>query len=280
MVDAHTVYVDDSGTDGKSRVATAAFCVSTVEKWTAFGRRWNTIATNAGFRHFHMTEFAACREDKPCHQCARGETTLEDHPWRRWSAKKRRNVLQNLARAVVEHVEYGVSIAHTKEDYEQQVRTSPIRLNPSMPIGEEHFTYAVQRCGGELAVWRAREGLTDVPLKFVFDLASKKQRDEIAKIFFGAASGKPLFKDGIEQWFVPVGISYESRKSVVQLLAADMLAWVTATIRARDLFLRGATTEMFQVAYIFVDTQIHMGHVSKESIMNWEKEMLDVAKSE
>lgn len=273
MVDTHIVYVDDSGTDGKSRIATAAFCVSTIEKWIAFERRWKTIATNAGFEHFHMTEFAACRQEKPCHQCARGETTLEDHPWRRWTAKKRKNVLQKLARAVVDHVEYGVSIAHTKEDYEKHVRASDACLYSNQPVGEEHFTYAVQRCGGELARWRAKEGLIDVPLKFVFDFTSKKQRDEIARIFFGAASGKSQFQDGVEQWFVPVGVSYERRKSVVQLLAADMLAWVTATIRARDLFHRGETVEMFQVAHVFVDTQIHMGHVSKESIMKWATEM-------
>jgi hypothetical protein len=227
-----------------------------------------------------MTEFAACREDKPCHQCLRGNTTLDDHPWRRWTSKKRKNVLQHLARAVVEHVEYGVSIAHTKEDYETHIRTSPVRLVSNTPIGEEHSTYAVQRCGGELAAWRAKQGLTDVPLKFAFDLTSKKQRDEITKIFFGAASGRPQFKDGVEQWFVPVGVSYESRKSVVQLLAADILAWVTATIRARDLFLRGETTEMFEVADIFVDTQVHMGHVSKESVMNLEKDILSAAKTE
>jgi len=116
-------------------------------------------------------------------------------------------------------------------------------------------------------------------LKFVFDLASKKQRDEIARIFFGAASGKPQFKDGIEQWFVPVGVAYESRKSVVQLLAADMLAWVTATIRARDLFGTGETLEMFQVADIFVDTQIRMGHTPKENVMQWEKGILDEAEN-
>jgi len=268
MIDAHTVYVDDSGTDPKSRIATAAFCVSTVEKWKAFERRWKTISTNAGFKHFHMTEFAACRQEKPCKQCEAGKTTLEDHPWRRWTPKKRKNILQNLARAVVEHVESGFSIAHTKEDYDEAIRTFRASAIPA----KEHFTYAVQRCGGELARWRAEKALTDVPLKFVFDLASDKERDEIARIFFGAASGQPQFKDGIEQWFTPVGVSYESRKSVVQLLSADMLAWVTATIRARSLFLTGEVTEMFQVANIFVDTQIRMGAVTKESVMQWGKE--------
>jgi hypothetical protein len=51
MVDAHTVYVDDSGTDSKSRIATAAFCVSTEEKWAQFERRWRNIALQEEANH-------------------------------------------------------------------------------------------------------------------------------------------------------------------------------------------------------------------------------------
>jgi hypothetical protein len=277
MADAHIVYVDDSGTDSKSRVATAAFCVSTPEKWLDFERKWRNISINAGFKHFHMTEFAACKYEKPCPQCIKGETTLEDHPWRRWTTKKRKNVLNRLAGAIVEFVEYGVGIAHTKQDYEEHVRTSHARLYTAEPIGEQHFTFAVQRCGGELAKWRASTKV-DSPLKFVFDLSSKKQRDEIAKIFFGAANSKPQYQDGLEQWFLPAEVSYESRKSVVQLLAADMLAWVTATVRARELFRRGETLEMFQIANIFADTtHIRMGYTPKETLAKWEKDILNGA---
>jgi hypothetical protein len=280
MVDAQTVYVDDSGTDGKSRIAAAAFCVSTVDKWLAFERRWKNISVNAGFKHFHMTEFAACKQEKPCRQCINGKTTLTEHPWRRWTTKKRRNVLDHLLGAVVDHVEYGVGIAHTKQDYEEHVKNSPARLIAGEPIGDEHFTYAVQRCGGELSKWRAAQKI-DTPMKFVFDLTSRKERDEIAKVFFGAASNRPQFdQNGLEQWFIPVGVSYGSRKSVVQLLAADMLAWVTATIRARETFRQGETLEMFQVAYRFADTEhIKMGGTPKSSLMEWEKGILDGAKT-
>jgi hypothetical protein len=275
MADAHTVYVDDSGTDGKSRIVTAAFCVSPAERWLDFDRKWNKIALHAGFKHFHMTEFVACRRDKPCNQCVRGKTTLKDHPWRNWSTKKRENVLNRLAGTVIEFVEYGVGIAHTKQEYEEHVKNSPARIAAREPIGDEHFTFAVQRCGGELAKWRA-EKKSDPPLSFVFDLTSDKQRDEIARVFFGAASGRPQYQNGIEQWFIPAGVSYESRKSVVQLLAADMLAWVTATVRAREIFLRGETREMFQVAYMFADTKhIRMGHTPRGSLVQWEKDLLN-----
>jgi hypothetical protein len=231
MAEAQTVYVDDSGTDPKSRIVTAAFCVSTVEKWILFERRWRNISTNAGFKHFHMTEFAACKREKPCHQCVRGETTLEQHPWRRWTAKKRKNVLRQLAETVVEFVEYGVGLSYTKKDFDDHIKNSPARLHSGVSIPEEHFTYAVQRCGGELARWRAQRATVNPPLKFVFDLTPKKGRDEIASVFFGAANDdSPHYQDGIEERFIPESVAYESRKDVVQLLSADMLAWVTATI--------------------------------------------------
>jgi hypothetical protein len=280
MADAQTVYVDDSGTDTKSRVVAAAFCVSPVEKWLQFERRWKNISVNAGFKHFHMTEFAACKREKPCNQCVRGETTLEEHPWRRWTPKKRKNVLRQLAETVAEFVEYGIGLAYTKQDFDEHVRTSEIQLYASEPIAEEYFTYAVQRCGGELARWRATQTKVNPPLKFVFDLTPKKGRDDIARVFFGGVSGKPQYQDWMEQWFVPESVTYESRKNVVQLLAADMLAWVTATVRAREAFGRGETLEMFQIAYIFADTKhIRMGHTPKESFARWEKDILEATKT-
>jgi hypothetical protein len=50
---------------------------------------------------------------------------------------------------VVEHVEYGVGLAHTKEDYDEHIRTSHARLFTAEPIGDEHFTFSVTRCGGD-----------------------------------------------------------------------------------------------------------------------------------
>ncbi len=180
----------------------------------------------------------------------------------------------------MDFVEYGVGLAYTKQDFDEHVRSSEIRHHVNEPIADDYFTFAVQRCGGELAKWRAQQTKVNPPLKFVFDLTPKKGRDEISKVFFGGVSGKPQFVDGMEQWFVPESIAYESRKDVVQLLSADMLAWVTATIRARESFGRGETLEMFQIADIFVETKhIHMGRTLKESFAQWEKDVLDATKT-
>jgi hypothetical protein len=54
--------------------------------------------------------------------------------------------------------------------------------------------------------------------------------------------------------------------------------WVTATVRARELFRRGETLEMFQIANIFADTaHIRMGYTPKETLAKWEKDILNGA---
>lgn len=279
MVDALTVYVDDSGSDTKSKVAAAAFCVSTVERWQKLLQRWQFIASRAGFdlKDFHMTEFVACRRGEPCRQCQQGKAV--NHPWKNWSDDKRKSVLTRMAGAIVKHVEFGVGHAFTKADYDAHVLQSPARSLANEPIGEQYFTFAVQRCGGSLAEWRAAKSRT-VPLKFVFDTASKREKQEIARVFFGAANDRAQHTNGIEQWFNPeVGVSYESRKQVQQLLAADMLAWTVATMRAREMFgFRGRNHELYWVGKCFVPTKnIKLGYMNKDALAQWEKDRLNEA---
>lgn len=129
MAEPQIVYVDDSGTDGKSKVAAAAFCVSTVDRWQELLEKWNKIADHAGFelRNFHTTEFAACRRDHLCQQCQAGASTVQDHPWQKWSEAKRENVLNRMAKALVKYVEWGVGHSYAKADFDEHVRNSPAK---------------------------------------------------------------------------------------------------------------------------------------------------------
>lgn len=187
-----------------------------------------------------------------------------------------------MAKAIIKYVEFGVGHAYTKADYDEHVRNSSARLIAKEPIGDEYFTFAVQRCGGSLAEWRAAKSRI-VPLKFVFDTASKREKREIAKVFFGAANDRAKHENGIEQWFdAELGVSYESRKQTHQLLSADILAWTIATIRSREIFLTGRLVEAYWIARIFAGTRnIRMGYMAKDSLVQWEKDKLnDAAKNQ
>jgi hypothetical protein len=64
-----------------------------------------------------------------------------------------------------------------------------------------------------------------------------------------------------------------------------MLAWTIATVRARHMFVAGqiATAgrfaEVLWLARVFVDSgNVRIGYLQKETLAQWEKEQLDVAR--
>jgi hypothetical protein len=282
MADAQTVYVDDSGTHDKSKIAAAAFCVSTVERWQELLDKWNKIAEHAGFelKDFHTTEFAACRRGDLCRECQAGHTSVKDHPWQRWSEDKRESVLSRMAKSLVKYVEFGVGHSYTKTDFDEHVRNSPARAALQEPVAEEYVTFAIQQCGSSFAEWRAENSRND-RLKFVFDNSSPREQEDIAKVFFAAANDRAHRENGIEQWFNPEDVSYESRKITHQLLTADMVAWTIYSIRRLQMFGRPGKSrfiEAYWLAKVFVSSQnVKIGYVSKETIAQWETGKLNEA---
>ena len=284
-IESQIVYVDDSGSepDPRVRIIVAAFCISTEKKWKKFESAWKAVAQDAGFIHFHMTEFAGCRRDSWCRDCKGGRTDAAKHPWREWSNSKRKAVLGRLVQIVSKYTEQGFGIAFTKEDIKKYVldSTSALRMLAPDQFGNEHFTFAATTCGGELARWRAKQN-SFPPIKLVFDLCAERQKLEIAKAFIKAKQVKPQFIDGIEQWFDvdADGISFASRKDTVQLLSADMLAWVTAKIRAFQEYpetakRKGWPKDLSRVAFPFIDSKkLHIGYNTEQSVREWQEREL------
>lgn len=184
-----------------------------------------------------------------------------------------------MAKAVVKYVEWGVGHSYTKADFDEHVRNSPARAAMNEPVAEEYVTFAIQRCGGSFAEWRAAHSRND-RLKFVFDNSSTRERRDIAKAFFAAANDRSQHENGIEQWFDPLDVSYESRRVTHQLLSADMIAWTIARVRALHLFGRRGSrfVEAFWLAKVFVSTdRIKIGYLSKDTLAQWEKDKLSDA---
>ena len=271
VLEPNTVYLDDSGTDPGSRVVVAAFCVSTLEKWRKFDAAWRAASIEYGFHHFHMTEFMGCRKNAWCRDCRKGKTTEPDHPWREWSNTKRNKTLTELVRIICKYTEYGKAIALSKEEIQKHVINSPLRAAERGIVGQEEFTFAVQVCGGELALYRKKKAEFP-PLKFVFDICPQYQKDEITKVFLRPNRGKPQMGDGVEEWFDvdTNGVSYESRKQTFPLLAADMLAWVTAKLRAHMLFGKSWGKPHYYVAKRFLESgKLHIGYSTEDHLIEW-----------
>jgi len=181
-----------------------------------------------------------------------------------------------MGKAVVQYVECGWGHAFTKGDYDTHVKHSPARAIANEPLGDQYVTFAIQQCGGSFARWRAENGRND-RLKFVFDNSSKKEKYEIANVFFAATKDTDRLQGGIEQWFEPEpdGVAFESRKVTHQLLVPDMLAWTVASIRARELTMRGRFVEVYQLAKLFVNTQhIKMGYMAQQTLADWERDKM------
>jgi hypothetical protein len=166
----------------------------------------------------------------------------------------------------------------TKADFDEHVRNSPARVVANEPIAEEYVTFAIQRCVGSFAEWRAANS-RDERLRFVFDNSSTREKRDIARVFFGAANDRGQREGGIEQWFNPEDVAFESRRVAHQLLAPDMVAWTIAGVRALHLFGRRGSrfVEAFWLAKVFVSTEhLRIGYLSKKTLAQWETDKLAI----
>jgi hypothetical protein len=274
-VDPHTVYMDDSGTESRARIVAAALCTAPVKKWKQFEAAWIAAERRFGFQNFHMTEFAACRKNFWCRDCKNGDADEKQHPWRKWSNTKRHKVLGELIRIVCKYTAQGFGIALTKENIETYVKDPKLTSIATAEYASDHYTFAATICGGELARWRAKTNQFPM-LKIVFDGEHKL---ELAKAFLREHQSKPQFNcEGLENWFDldTSDIAFESRRNTRQLLAADMLAWVTAKIRVAALFpttyrkMGGWGKEVSMVAFRFIDSgKLRIGFNTEETLREW-----------
>ena len=194
IIEPYTGYMDDSGTDpsARTRILVASLCISPMSKWRKFEAAWIAAEQEFGFKEFHMTEFASCKNDSWCRECRSGKTNATNHPWREWSNTKRYTVLGELLRIACKYTEQAWGNAFTKADLDKYVKDPRLRgLAPDL-FGEEHYTFAATTVSGELAKYRAKRREFP-PIKFVFDGEHKL---ELAKAFLPEYQVKPRFIDG------------------------------------------------------------------------------------
>ncbi len=162
---------------------------------------------DAGIREagFHMAEFHA---RKP--------------PFDGWTEQKRHHVIKALIEIINRYAFAGMATAVVKKDYDALV-TGKLREK----LGRHHYTFAVQSCLAFLEEWMVSSDARQ-PVQYIFDRMGKGKH-EIIDLFDDIAGREMAASFGIE----PGGYGFFNKRLVVQLQAADILAW-EANKYARD----------------------------------------------
>jgi hypothetical protein len=199
------LYCDDSGTHSESPVAVAACFVAPVLQWEHFVKDWNAANERENFGVFHMGKFVA-------HQKQFALPEWQDEP-------KRDRTIKRLINIINTRRQHGFVAAVEKSAYDSEV---PKHLRERFSLGNNHYTFVVRMCLGNVYQWRRKYGYKE-PVQFVFDQMTKGS-GEINAIFEHALEEGPekALLHGISR---EVGWSFQSKSQVLPLQAADILAW-------------------------------------------------------
>jgi hypothetical protein len=198
-----TLYCDDSGTHAQSDVAIAGCYIATVEQWQHLKRNWVKVDAKEKFGVFHMADFVGKYKQF-------GEPEWQDE-------EKRDRTLWALIGIINARVRIGIAAAVIKSAYDEII---PADLRER--LGKNHYTFAVRMCISFVEQWRKRHGYITEPIQYVFDQMTKGKGDIEDAMKIGASGGS----DGLRRYGIyEDGWSFQSKKNVIQLQAADMWAY-------------------------------------------------------
>jgi hypothetical protein len=192
-------YFDDSGTHPEANTAIAACYLSTVKEWKRFNSKWRKAGAKAGFRTFHMSEFAA----------GHGEFVG-------WPDPKRKRVLSKLCTIINDHITLGTVVGVLKRDYD-----SAIRGDFKNYCGRYHYTFVVRHCAKGPRAWLDENHSSSI--RYFFDQMSKG-KGEIMDVMDRAleTSRLEMQQTGVLSL---VDYSFGNKAIFPPLQAADILAW-------------------------------------------------------
>jgi hypothetical protein len=198
-----TAYLDESynqPTDKEPNpplVFTVGCWLSTVEKWSRFGKQWKAELRNAGIEHFHMNKF----ENRI------GE--YED-----WSDFKRHTFLRRLKRIIKDNTVYGVSVAVNCKDYDE-VAKGEMRQQ----WGKSYYGFDVRVIIWYLGEW-AKDHNYHGNIHYVF-AHRDKQGGELDQIFSECLNNESARK----RFRLSTGWTKAFAKDEVRLQAADLITY-------------------------------------------------------
>jgi hypothetical protein len=207
-----SVYFDDSGTHSESDIALAACYIGTLDRWERLVEDWDAARLDEGFETFGMADILG----------GKGE-------FRGWDKEKRKRLIERLIMNIRCRASIGISVSVPKLAYDKAIQ-GRIRGR----FGKFHYTFAVRSCLTQIKGWRERHGVTG-PMQYVFDMMSQGKGEIIEALEYHISTGRAALS-GLE----PEGYSFQSKKGLPPLQAADILAHETYRCSVNELIAPGS----------------------------------------
>jgi len=200
-----TAYLDESYNQPTKKepnptlVYTVACWLSTVEKWSRFGKQWKAELRNKGLDDFHMNRF---------------ENRIGEYEG--WSDTERHAFLRRLKQIIKANTVYGVGVAVNCKDYDELMSRSP---EIKKKWGKTYYGFDVRIILWYLGGW-ADEQKYDGKIHYVFAKLGK-QGGDLDGIFEECLNNKIVR----ERFRLSTSWTHALMKHEVRLQAADFIAY-------------------------------------------------------
>lgn len=198
LVAALTAFFDESLSNKRERplIYSVAGWISTVDKWTEFGKEWKAALGEFGLESFHMNRY---------------ENRFE--PYDTWSDDERKSRLHRLHQIIKDYRMYGCAFA-----YEYEFWKIKEQMYPS--DSKDPFGPLALACMDALSAWRDRQEFRDDKIEYIFAFRDGQGRDldTYWKLFRKRQHDDSFFRPS-GQWL------HQYAKDSPPLQAADILAY-------------------------------------------------------
>lgn len=189
-----TVYLDESGTDGRSPIVLVGGYVSTVERWENFAKEWKQMKTLAGIESYHATDLDTGKDW--------GRSDMEVLAAKLIHKYTLFGVLDYVEIAPCEKM-HPIFNSETKEG--------------RRPFSTE-YSLAATRVISSILKWAHGEGYSE-PINFVFESGGPGK----GMVLDTALEMKKM--PSILERHLIGGVSFDSKPNVIQLESADRLVY-------------------------------------------------------
>lgn len=193
-----TIYLDESGTHDKTDALAVAGYIATEEQWGWLAREWFDLLRSESISLLHMTDL----------ECFQGE-------FKGWNKARQIRVLSRAHGIIQRRVRVGISSAVIKSHYDEVIK-GELRHR----YGKHYYTICALDCMSRVIEWADKYSYAE-PIQYVFETGAEGAGELAAKMqdFYDDERTRTRYR--LRGW------SFEDKREVVQLQAADFIAYET-----------------------------------------------------